>query len=170
MNTVLDESDAFREDWPLTRKEMTILETNHRSLVDLLDLTDLLGRLYSSDVINRRQMDSISSKPTSHEKNEALLDILRRRSLRDYIQTIACLRLSQQRHIAETLDKGGGISQIGSELVNWWFNYLYWFIYNLLHVSCLLFLRTVLCSPWCRLIITCIYVTQKWGCGNQLAY
>ena|SRR5688572_11380678 len=88
--------------------EISILDTNHGSLVDLLILTDLLGLLYSSKVINRRQMDSISSKPTLHEKNNALLKILRTRSLRDYRQTIACLRDSQQSDIAKVLERGGG--------------------------------------------------------------
>lgn len=104
----LEYADTYGEEWPLTSKEMSILDTNHGSLVDLLDLTDLLSLLYSSKVINNRQKDSISSKPTLHEKSEALLQILRRRSLRDYRETVTCLHMSQQSHIAEILSIGGG--------------------------------------------------------------
>lgn len=118
MNTVLEYSTEFGEDWPLTKKEISILDTNDRHLVDLLELSDLLGRLYSSDVITSRQMDSISSKPTSHGKNEALLDILRRRSLRHYRKAITCLHQSQQSHIAEILEEGGGMIRVFHELVN----------------------------------------------------
>lgn len=108
MNIVLEYSDEFDEDWPLTGKEISILDTNHGSLVDLLQLPDLLGLLCSTKVINKRQNDSISSKATPHERNDALLDILRRRSLRDYHNTIICLCDSQQTGIAELLDSGGG--------------------------------------------------------------
>ena|SRR6218665_1965573 len=108
MNTVLEYSDEFGEDWPLTDKEISILDKNRGSLVDLLELKDLLGPLFASKVINKRQTETISSKQTSHERNDILLDILRRRSLQDYHNTIKRLCESQQRHIAEILDNGGG--------------------------------------------------------------
>ena len=108
MNIVLEYSDEFAEDWPLGTDEISILDTNLGSLVDVLDLTDLLSLLYSSKVINTRQKNSISSKPTSHERNHALLGILRRRSLGDYKQTIRCLRETRQGYIAEILEFGGG--------------------------------------------------------------
>src|SRR6218665_3608430 len=108
MYIVLEYSDEFGEDWPLAENQISILNINHKSFVDLLELIDLLGLLYSSEVINRRQMESISSKPTSHEENNALLGILRRRSLRDYKQTIRCLRESNQSHIAKVFECGGG--------------------------------------------------------------
>ena len=108
MNIVLGYSDEFGEDWPLTAREISILDTNHGSFVDLLELSDLLPRLSSLKIINKRQMDSILSKSTLHEKNKVLLGILRRRSLRDYGQTIKCLRHSKQNEIAEILEYGGG--------------------------------------------------------------
>src|SRR6218665_435884 len=101
VNTVLEYSDTYGEDWPLQKRELSILNTNQESLVDLLELTDLLSRLFSSKVLNKRQHEWISSKLTSFEKNEALLDILGRGSLRHYRQTIKCLRQSKQNNIAE---------------------------------------------------------------------
>ena len=112
MYIVLEYSDEFGEDWPLSENQISILNINHKSFVDLLELTDLLGLLYSSRVINSRQKESISSKPTSHEKNNALLGILRRRSLRDYKQAIGCLCESNQSHIAKILECGGGRTKV----------------------------------------------------------
>lgn len=116
MNTVLEYLDKFGEDWPLQERELSILNTNQESLVDLLELTDLLGLLFSSKVLNKRQHEWISSKLTSFEKNEALLDILGRGSLRHYRQTIKCLRQSKQSNIAEVLESGGGRTNIVDEL------------------------------------------------------
>jgi len=105
----LEYKAEFGGDWPLGEKEVSTLDANEESLVDLLDTTDLLSRMFSTRVINRRQMEFIYSKPTSYEKNEELLGILRRSSLSNYWQTIKCLRSSNQSHIAEIFDKGGGI-------------------------------------------------------------
>src|SRR6218665_2412890 len=110
MNIVLEYSDKFGENWPLTAKQNSLLDINHGRLVDLLDSAELLVLLFSSLVINGRQKESISSKPTPHEMNHALLYILRRRSLGDYRKTINCLRQSNQSHVAEILDSGGGRS------------------------------------------------------------
>lgn len=85
----------------MTEKEISILDANQERLIDLLDLSDLPGRLYFSKVINRRQVNFISSKPDSKSRSEALIDILRRRSLRDYWQTISCLRESDQSQATE---------------------------------------------------------------------
>src|SRR6218665_3274864 len=124
MYIVLEYSDEFGEDWPLAENQISILNKNYKSFVDLLELSDLLGRLYSSKVINIRQRDSISSKPTSHEKNNALLGILRRRSLRDYLQAINCLHESKQSHIAQVLECGGGMTKV-HEPNKFYFLYLY---------------------------------------------
>src|SRR6218665_558206 len=95
-------------DWPLTENEISILDTNQESLVDLVDCSELLPRLYSAQVINRRQRVTISSEPNDLKRNEVLLDILRRRSVDDYRQVVQCLHESNQSHVAEILDKGGG--------------------------------------------------------------
>ena len=69
-----------------------------------MDCSDLLARLYAAQVINKRQREAISAKPTDTEKNEVLLDILRRRSIDDYRQVVRCLHESKQSHVAEILD------------------------------------------------------------------
>lgn|SRR6218665_2542622 len=87
---------------------MSILDANEESLIDLLDLSILLDLLCLSKVINNRQRVFISSEPNPHRRTEALLDILRRCSLHDYRQTISCLRQSNQSHIADVFESGGG--------------------------------------------------------------
>src|SRR6218665_2510197 len=104
----IERKSEFGGDWPLTDNEISILDTNQESLVDLMDCSDLVVRLYSAQVINGRQRETISSEPTNHRRNEVLLDILRRRSIDDYRQVVRCLHESNQNHVAEILDEGGG--------------------------------------------------------------
>ena|SRR6218665_1485894 len=99
---------SFGDDWPLREFEINRLEINRESFLDLLDTTDLCIRLFSEMVINNRQKQFIFSKPTDCEKNEALLDMLTKFSIRQYNQTIACLNESNQRHVADLLSEGGG--------------------------------------------------------------
>ena len=99
---------AFGEDWPLSGSDISHLEINRESLIDILDTTELCIRLYSEEVINNRQKQFIFSKPTDAEKNEALLDIMSKFSLRQYNKTITCLMDSNQSHIANLLSGGGG--------------------------------------------------------------
>lgn len=76
--------------------------------MDLLDASDLCTKLFYEKVINNRQKQSISSKPTDSDKNEELLDILTKFSLRQYNMTIACLNNCNKGHIADLLSEGGG--------------------------------------------------------------
>src|SRR6218665_2423874 len=99
---------SFGDDWPLTESEINRLDINRESLIDLLDTTDLCIRLFSEEVINNRQKQFIFSKPTDAEKNEALLDILTKFSIRQYRKTITCLNDSNQCHIAKIFSEGGG--------------------------------------------------------------
>lgn len=98
----------FVENWPLTEKETSVLDSNYYALIDILDTFELINLLYSKEVINKRHRNFISSKSTPEDRNEALLEILRRCSLYSYKQTIICLRESNQNHIAEILETGGG--------------------------------------------------------------
>jgi len=98
----------FGDDWPLNETELRGLDINRESLMDILDTTDLCVRLFSETVINDRQKQFIYSKPTNYEKNESLLDIMTKFSLRQYKKTIACIRDSNQSHIADLLSEGGG--------------------------------------------------------------
>lgn len=110
VSNVLDYKAQLGGEWPLTEKEISTLDSNFEVLVDLLEPTELLGRLLSSKVISARQLEFISSKPTTYDKNEALLEILRRGSLASYWAAVRCLHASNQSHIAQILENGGGIS------------------------------------------------------------
>lgn len=93
----------------MTERELSILDANEESFIDLLDLSILLDLLHKAKVISKRQMNFISSKQNSDSKTEALLDILRRRNLHDYWEMISCLRQSNQsNNIADVLESGGG--------------------------------------------------------------
>src|SRR6218665_1012125 len=105
-------------EWPLTEKELSVLDTDRESLVDLIDCSELVVRLYSAKVINVRQREMISSEQANHRRNEALLDILRRHSINDYKKVVRCLNESNQSHVAETLDKGGGKFSTSSPCLN----------------------------------------------------
>lgn len=107
---VLDYKTQFGGEWPLTDKEISTLDSNFEVLVELLEPSELLGRLLSSKVISPRQLEFISAKPTTSDKNEALLEILRRGSLAAYWVTVRCLHATNQSHIAQILENGGGIS------------------------------------------------------------
>ena len=104
----LERRFEYGDDWPIPENDLSILDTNRESLVELLDCSDLLTRLFSAQVINGRQRETISSESANYRRNEVLLDILRRCSINDYRQVIRCLHESNQSHVAELLDKGGG--------------------------------------------------------------
>ena len=97
-------------DWPLTKTEISILHNNSKSLIVLLksNLHDLPGRLYFSRVINKKQMKLTLCRKDEdmirHSKAQALLDILRRRSIRDYWQMIRCLRQANQEKLTDIAD------------------------------------------------------------------
>lgn len=98
----------FCLDWPLGDKENKVLDYNQAALVDILDTSDLLNRLFSQQVINMWQKEFIESKLTNHDKNEALLDIIRRLNRDAYYKLAKYLRYSNQEHIANILEFGGG--------------------------------------------------------------
>jgi len=87
----------------LTENEISILDTHREVLLDLVlvDCSELLTSLYSANVINGRQRETIFSEPTDHKRNEALLDVLRRRSVDDYRQVVRCLHESSQSHVVD---------------------------------------------------------------------
>lgn len=107
----------FGSNWPLTKHEKTMLDVNEESLVDLIDIdSGLLTNFYSMQIINDRQRQTVSSKPTKFQRNKTLLDMLRRCSISDYTKAIKCLRDTNQSHIAEILEKGGVFVRIHSEV------------------------------------------------------
>src|SRR6218665_2726691 len=99
----------FGGDWPLTDRQMTTLHMNQEILLELLEMSpQLIEELYSRNVVTKRHKDFICGQQLSEfKRSETFLDILRRRSFRDYKETIKCLRASNQKHIAEILEGGG---------------------------------------------------------------
>ena len=103
----------FGGDWPLTDRQMTTLNMNQEILLELLEMSpQLIEELYSRKVLTRRHNDFICGQFSKFKKIETFLDILRRRSFRDYKETIKCLRASNQTHIAEILEGGGNLLQV----------------------------------------------------------
>lgn len=110
----------FGLNWPLTEKQTAQLDRNQEVLVDLLEISpELIGQLYSRDAITRRHKEHICSISSLAFRNEAFLDILRRRSFWNYKQTIECLRTSQHRvtrKVADILEEGGNCVAF-----SWWY-------------------------------------------------
>lgn len=98
----------FNEDWPLRDNEMKSMRVNRVKLIEIIDSQDLCIYLLSKGVINTRQREFISSKSCNSEKNEALLDVLRRFSVKQFRICVTGLRQSNQSHVAEVLSKSGG--------------------------------------------------------------
>lgn len=82
------------DDWPLTCRETKLIDTNYDVLTQVLDPNNLVFQLYSRCAITMEQMQTIKCKPTDFERSDALLEILRRKSLRDYSVMISTLRES----------------------------------------------------------------------------
>lgn len=95
-------------EWPLTEREHRFLDQNQDALVEILDTCDLTNRLYSAEVINTWHKEFVESKPTRHDRNEALLNLIRRFGLKAYAKFIKCLRESNQAHIAESFESSAG--------------------------------------------------------------
>lgn len=100
----------------MTDRETKILDLNQEILVDKLETMDLIGNLIARQVINSRQRELLAAKQTTYEKGETLLDILRRGSLTDYRTMIDCLHQTNQSHIAQILERGGGITDMMQSL------------------------------------------------------
>lgn len=110
MPSVSDCKTEYGDDWPLGQDQISILNANQEILVDLMDPNDLIGQLFSAEVLNYRQQKSISSEPNVFVKTQTLLEIIRRRSLRDYKKTIEGLHATNQSHVAQILEEGGGMT------------------------------------------------------------
>lgn len=78
--------------------------------MDLLDPTDLIVHMFSAEILNNRQQKSISSERNVFVKTQTLLEVIRQRSLRDYKKTIESLHATNQSHIAQILEQGGGMT------------------------------------------------------------
>lgn len=86
-------------------REIQILETNRKYLVEQLKPQPLLEKLHAAQVIGTKQKDFILAKHLC-ERNEALLEMLKRGSLDNYRKTVECLISSNQSNIAQILGQG----------------------------------------------------------------
>lgn len=102
--------EEFGDEWPLTEDLIKILDENREALIDIIDPNHngLIDSLLSAKVITQRQRTFISEKPDTLTKNTALLNVLRRLSVKGYKSTVNCLEKSNQKHVAEILSRGGG--------------------------------------------------------------
>lgn len=110
--------EEHRELWPLLENQLEKLIINHQTLIDGLDSSYLSYKLLFKDAINKRQHEYILSKSTNSEKNEALLEMLRRGSIKCYNQTIESLyELKQDRilNILEYTEGGKYILSMGNK-------------------------------------------------------
>jgi hypothetical protein len=103
----------FGDDWPLEDDRIKQLNMNHGHLINIIDpCSGLNGELRSAGVTNERQYGFISQERNTISKNKAILNIIRRQSIKDYNTTILCLTKSGQPHIAEILQGPGAIQRI----------------------------------------------------------
>ncbi len=80
------------------------LRKNHITLKSTLDTDTVLDHLYSDGVFNGEHCELVRSKPSLADKNQELLNILRRTGNDGYDQFILILEKTQK-HLAEDLEK-----------------------------------------------------------------
>ena len=89
------------DEWPLGARETEILKSNCADLVRFLEIdTALLARMHQNGCITVAQINYLSRKNVPEKRNFAILDILKRSSLRSYQQFINCLKHGQRNTIA----------------------------------------------------------------------
>lgn len=92
------------DEWPLYDSNVSALETNWTTLVDLLDTrSGLLDDLFSHGAISREQLQLVESEKTDKTCNERLLVFLQRRSLGDFRQLVKSLIYTNQISVAGLL-------------------------------------------------------------------
>ena len=103
---------------PLTTTELIILNSNYTHLVHVLEMDDeILTGMAQNGCITQGQLDQLDYLKEKHppkDCNRAVLDIMKRRSLRSYRQFIDCLKLSKRTcniNAAQILEHGEGETQ-----------------------------------------------------------
>ena len=93
---------------PLTSREENILDKNREVIVDVLtDLMQVVEQLYLHGVLNEIQKNRIKSSSPITNNGEMLVDMVRRRSIKDFQTVSRCLRSMRQGLIADILEGGG---------------------------------------------------------------
>ena len=85
-----------------------MIQRNFDYLCDVIDTEGgLLKNLVAGDVLDQRELDEITSKPTSFDRNFALLMKLRIKSSLDFGIFVSSLERSNQQHVADVLSVEG---------------------------------------------------------------
>jgi hypothetical protein len=96
---------------PLTEEVCKRLDTNHESLIDLIDTKHgLLNSMYAVGCITRRQKEFIEIPTSRSECNARLLDIIRRGSEEDFQTFIECLTKTKQQNVCQILLEDGVVA------------------------------------------------------------
>jgi hypothetical protein len=94
---------------PLDHVRLGRLTRNLNALTNLIDPDNgFVAELYAANCINVRQKCEIESILSTPKKNQKLLDVLMRRSIRDYELFVHCLFVTGQDRVASILSKDGG--------------------------------------------------------------
>jgi len=111
---IADISTDAKESWPLSTEHLSIINTNTPKLVELLDTEyDLLLDMRTTNSLSGEQITYLKEVTHKRERNEKLLEMMKRRSISQFNEFIACLEKTQ-RHLIPFLtgDEGNFISAI----------------------------------------------------------
>ena len=80
-------------------------------LVDNIDskFTDLLGRLYASNVLESREKNDLEAVKSIPRRNEKLLSLLRRKTRAKYNHFLTALRDTGHEHVYQELSKSPAV-------------------------------------------------------------
>jgi hypothetical protein len=87
-------SPSSELNWPVrfSSKENNNIDKFRSNMIDLLDPGNgLVDELLSAELITDRQKQAIEALKTDSEKNEKILNVLRRKSVTDFYKFITCL-------------------------------------------------------------------------------
>ena len=77
-------------------------------LINNMTCGSLIFELLAQEVISLRHYEVLDTLLINFKKNEELLNIILRRSFRQYKSFVGCLRSTHQSHLANLLDAEGG--------------------------------------------------------------
>ena len=105
---LLSEEEHSSESLQLIEQFKSSLREKQSYLFNNLSYEHLSDWLREHEVFSEAHMEFIETAETRREKVMRLLDILSRRSTKDYQIFITCLKSCQHQHVADLLQNGGG--------------------------------------------------------------
>ena len=86
----------------------SVIREHYVFLLETLDvqLSGLVGQLYSDHVVSREERDDISAEKTSFRANEKLLSVLSRKSPQQFQQFLDALDTCGQQHVRNAIQSG----------------------------------------------------------------